>query len=80
LTCTLAQPSLPLLYQYKKHPLLRPVVVCPIVWISALKVTVDPVLEVHWGADSLWVLIMKSLNFVGCPFKTVSVVEFRVVV
>ena len=80
LTCTLALLSQLLSYQYDRHLSFRPVVVYLIVGIRALKVIVNPVLKVYGGSHGLGVLVVKSLNFVGSPFESVSVVKLRVMV
>ena len=56
------------------------IIVCVILWFSTLQVTVNPVLKVNRGTTSLRVLVVKSFDFVWCPFKPVSIVEFWVMI
>jgi hypothetical protein len=56
------------------------IIIRAILWFGTLQVTVNLVLQVNRRTTSFRVLVMKSFNFVWCPFEPISVVEFRVVI
>ena len=55
------------------------IIVRAILWFCALQVTINPVLKINRGTNSFWVLIMKSFNFMRCPFKSVGIIEHWIV-